>query len=458
MITAIQALFITVDRYSSLGEGPIMRSSFSSRKILLIVFLLWSGIPAQLEAQVQGPVQAVRSYDFYNSVGVDVHWYYGGSYQYESQFSALVSLMQQADIYHFRDGEFEQGYNTPSWLTAIYQQLAASGMKADLIVAQGQTTAQLESGLQLYPGVEAIEPSNELDDSGQANWVSTLDGELPVVQQAGADLGLTVLGPSLINASDAAALGDIGSYMQYDNMHPYPGGRNPETPGWGGGDAEGNGYGSLAWNQDMVHEYGPGLAAYATETGYQTTSTPAPSEVPETVAGTYAPRLALYYFKSGAPRTYFYELIDDPPGGQPGYGLLRYDLSPKPSYTAISNLLHIYSDSDTQFTPGSLNYTLTGLTGGVDSVLIEKSNGDFYLNVWLAGSIYDVNALVATPQLPQPLVLTLPAGKSVASVINFNPDGTVTQSTPNLPVYAFTANSCVTTIHIVSTPLPLAAQ
>ena len=81
-----------------------MRSSFSSRKILLIVFLLWSGIPAQLEAQVQGPVQAVRSYDFYNSVGVDVHWYYGGSYQYESQFSALVSLMQQADIYLFRDG------------------------------------------------------------------------------------------------------------------------------------------------------------------------------------------------------------------------------------------------------------------------------------------------------------------------------------------------------------------
>ena len=131
---------------------------------------------------------------------------------------------------------------------------------------------------------------------------------------------------------------------------------------------------------------------------------------------------------------------------------------PGSSYTAISNLLHIYSDSDTQFTPGSLNYTLTGLTGGVESVLIQKSNGDFYLNVWLAGSIYDVNALVATPQLPQPLVLTLPAGKSVASVINFNPDGTVTQSTPNLPIYAFTANSCVTTIHIVSTPLPLAAQ
>lgn len=169
----------------------------SSWKILLIVLLLRTGLQAQ--------VQAVRSYDFYNSVGVDTHWYYSGGYQYQPQFSTLVGLMQKAGISHFRDGEYGQGYNTPSWITAIYQQLAASGMKGDLIMAQGQTAAQIEAGVQLYPGVEAIEPPNELDNSGSSNWASTLDSEMPAIWQAGSAMGLTVLGPSLIQGSDASS-------------------------------------------------------------------------------------------------------------------------------------------------------------------------------------------------------------------------------------------------------------
>src|SRR5208282_3873884 len=287
-----------------------------------------------------------------------------------------------------------------------YSQLAANGMKAELIVANGQTLSQLESGLQQYPGLEAIEPPNEWDANGGPNWSSTLLAQLPLIKQAGEDLGLTVLGPSLIQTNDAEKLGDVSQYMNVDNMHSYTGGHNPETTGWSNDDSEGNGYGSLAWNLDMVHIYGPNLPAYATETGYQTTSTPTQNEVPETVAGTYAPRLLLYSFKSGVPKTYFYELIDDPAGTQPGYGLLRYDLSPKPAFTAISNLLQILKDDNTQFAPGSLDYSLSGEMSGVDSLLLQKSNGDFYLNVWLDGSIYDVNSLKATLLAPQALTLT----------------------------------------------------
>jgi hypothetical protein len=409
-------------------------------KILLVLIVFKSGVWAQ--------VQAARSSDFYNSVGVNTHWYYGNNFQYQPQFSALINLMKQAGIYHFRDGEFAQGYNTPSWITAMYTQLAANGMKAELIVAQGQTLSQLESGLGDYPGLEAIEPANEWDVNGGADWVSTLLSQLPQNQQAGADLGLAVLGPSLIDGTDAAQLGNLVGYMNFDNMHSYSGGRNPETPGWGADDSEGNSYGSLAWNLDMVHLYGPGLPAYATETGYQTTSTPTQNQVPETVAGTYVPRELLYYFMNGVPRTYLYELIDDPPGAQPGYGLLRYDLSPKPSFTAISNLLKVLQDDNTSFTPGSLDYTLTGDMDGVESLLLQKANGDFYLNVWLDGSIYDVNALQPTPQTPHTLTLTVPAGETVSYVASFNPDGTITETTPNQSTYTVNANSCVTTIRI----------
>jgi hypothetical protein len=421
-----------------------------SWKILLVLLLPSSGVWAQ--------VQAARSYDFYNSVGVNTHWYYDDNFQYQPHFQDLINLMKQAGIYHFRDGEFAQGDNTPSWITHTYAQLAANGMKAELIVANGQTLSELEFGLKQYPGLEAIEPPNEWDANGGNDWASTLLAQLPLIKQAGEDLGLTVVGPSLIQTNDAAKLGDVSQYMNFDNMHSYSGGRNPETTGWGDNDAEGNAYGSLAWNLDMVHEYGPNLQAYATETGYQSTNTPVQNEVPEKVAGTYAPRMALYYFKNGVPRTYFYELIDDPAGAQTGYGLLRYDLSPKPAFTAISNLLQILKDANTQFTPGSLDYSLSGDMNGVESLLLQKGNGDFYLSVWLDGSIYDVNALKATPQTPQQLTLTLPASKSVASVASFNSDGTISESTPNQSIYVLNANSCVTTIRIVDLESPAPPQ
>jgi hypothetical protein len=179
--------------------------------------------------------------------------------------------------------------------------------------------------------------------------------------------------------------------------------------------------------------------------------------VPETVAGTYAPRLILKYFQMGVKRTYLYELIDDPTWAQPGYGLLNYDGSPKPAYTAIGNLQQIFQDAPTQFTPDMLAYSLSGNTDGVESVLVEKTNGDFYLNVWLGASVYDVNALVDTPQTPQQLTLTLPPGKAVVSVANFNPDGTIAEDSPNQSTYTFNATSCVTTIHIGTVAQPVTA-
>lgn len=422
------------------GKGPLIMLSIRNT---LLVFLLF---PYALIAQVQ----AARSYDFSNSVGVNTHWYFDNNFQYQPHFATLVSLMQQAGIYHFRDGEFAQGYNTPAWITAKYAQLAASGMRAELIVANGQTLSELESGLKAYPGLEAIEPPNEWDANGGAGWASTLIAQMPLLKEAGTDLGLPVLGPSLIQSSSAVQLGDIAQSINFSSIHPYSGGRNPETTGWGSFDAQGNAYGSLAWNLDMVRLYGLGRAAYATETGYLTTSTPIKNEVPELVEGVYAPRLLLCYFKSGIAKTYLYELIDDPAGTQPGYGLLRFDLSPKPAFTAIGNLLNLLKDANTRFTPASLDYSFSGDTNGVQSVLLQKSNGDFYLNVWLDGSIYDVNNLVATPQTPKELTLTVPSGKTVAGVSAFNPDGTMTQSAPNQSTLKVKVNSCVTTIRIAN--------
>jgi hypothetical protein len=398
-------------------------------------------------------VQASRSYDVYDSVGINTHWYFGSPYQYQSQFPTLLNSMTAAHLRHFRDGVYAQGTNTPSSLTQMYSTLAANDIHGELIVPQSTTisAATLEAGLLLYPGIEAIEPPNEWDINGGSAWASTLLAEEPAILAAGHALGLTVLGPALTQPASYSQLGNITQFLDDNNIHAYFGGRNPETGGWGGPDAEGNYYGSLAWNLDLLQNDAPNVPGWATETGYITTGTPTQNEIPESVAGTYAPRLVFEFFKHGLKRTYFYELVDDPAGiAEPGYGLLRTDLSATPAYTALSNLLGILKDDAVQFTPESLTYALTGNMTGVETILIEKNAGDFYLAVWLNGSIYDVNALVATPVAPQALTFSLPATSIVSLVYSFNSNGTVTTASPNRSTYTMNANSCVTLLHITS--------
>lgn len=395
-------------------------------------------------------VQAYRSYDVYDSVGVNTHWTLGLPYHYLNNFSTLVSKLQQANIHHIRDGQWGSGSNTTPWVTSMWSQLDAAGIKSNLIVTSNnnlnQTAAQLEADLKLYPGLESIEAMNEWDLGGGPGWVTSMLTRLPVLHQVGTDLGVPVIGPSLVEASSFARLGDISRYISYGNIHDYQGNRNPETPGWGGGySADGHQYGSVLWNVDMAHEYAPGLPVVATETGWQTGTVA--SKLPETVEGTYAPRVYLGAFNRGVPRTFMYELIDDPYGWT-SWGLLHYDLSPKPAFTAISNLLNLLKDDSTQFTPESLNYSITGNTKGLETMLVEKNAGDFYLALWLNGSIYDPDKQVATPIAPQQVTVAIPAGLIVSDVTSFKPDGSVTTSISNQSSYTANANSCVTMLHV----------
>jgi hypothetical protein len=94
----------------------------------------------------------------------------------------------------------------------MWTQLNAAGIKTDLINVgnnNSQTLAQLEADLKLYPGIEAIEAPNEWDLNGGAGWVATMEAKLPILHQAGVDLGLPVIGPSLVEGSSFSRLGDV---------------------------------------------------------------------------------------------------------------------------------------------------------------------------------------------------------------------------------------------------------
>jgi hypothetical protein len=406
---------------------------------VLIVFV------CSISSTVSAQVQAVRDFDVYDSVGVNTHWTFGSPYQYLPNFDLLIRKMQNAGIHHFRDGEQWSGYNTPTWVTSMYTQLDAAGLRGDLTIKYPQTIDQLESGLRKYPGLESIEMMNEWDINGGTNWISSLQQMLPIAHQAGADLGVPVLGPAFVQPSSFSKLGDVSQYLTYGNVHDYQGNRNPETPGWGGLDAEGNAYGSILWNMDMAHEYAPGRPVISTETGFQTGSLS--NEIPDTVEGTYAPRVYLARFKRGIKHTYMYELIDDPYSWST-YGLLHYDLSPKPAYAAIANMQELFEDTNAPFTPGKLPYTLSGNTANVETLLVQKSGGQYWLAVWLNQSIWDVNHHVATPVPPQQVTLTISNGMDAGFAAFFQPDGTVNKAWPGTSKYTFNVSSCVTLIRI----------
>ena len=113
-------------------------------------------------------------------------------------------------------------------------------------------------------------------------------------------------GPSLTAARAFQALGDIGTIVDFGNMHNYFAGRHPGTGGWGA-----SSYGSIAWNLNLVQESTGGKPTVTTETGYRNDS--APDALPLDIAARYLPRLLLEQYQAGISRTFLYELVDSSP-------------------------------------------------------------------------------------------------------------------------------------------------
>ena len=88
------------------------------------------------------------------------------------------------------------------------------------------------------------------------------------------------------------------------------------------------------------------------------------------------------------------------------YGLLHNDGSPKPAYTAIKNLLSLLADPGSSYSPGSLNFSLSGTTGTIRQSLFQKRDGRFYLVLWNDVQTYDVQAKQDRSNAPVPVTVT----------------------------------------------------
>ncbi|HVX33034.1 MAG TPA: hypothetical protein VHA80_07825 [Solirubrobacterales bacterium] len=363
------------------------------------------------------PITAKSAASFVNSIGVDTHFSYNDT-PYVTRFQEVKAKLVELGVHHIREDLLP---DRPDQYVRL-NELAAAGIGSTLIMGSPENgTAGLEELLSIarnrLTGVDALEGPNEpYSNDNEPNWTSTTDAYQQALHERATNTpqlaSLPIVGPTTI-FWQKGELGNISPWLTYGDIHPYSGGYPPED--------------YLERHVDFAALSSGSKPLMATETGFHNAMNWTGDFPPTSEAATavYIPRIFLDYFQQGIARTFDYELVDefpDPSGDEreAHFGLLRNDLSPKPAFTALKNLISIVGDSDESFTPGALNYSISGNTEKLHEVLLQKADGSFYLALWRSSSVWDPVKQVALS--PPTMPVTVHLGQSPASAAEYRPN------------------------------------
>ena len=387
-------------------------------------------------------MHARQSDQLVQMVGVNVHLLDGQTAY--GDFPTVLKRLRTLGVRHVRT-DFAPGRKD---LATEIDEMYAGGIHTELVMSDTGNTSVLPSAVaaltRLTPhAVDGVEPMNEWNLFGPANWASqdkTFSRRLHSLVRAQPSLASTkVLGPALGLRNGYSDLGNLSSSLDYGNIHLYPGGAEPTN---------------------RVTENLAGEATVAgkkpivvTEAGYHNALNCRCTHPPitEHFAAVYEPRLFLDYFLRGSvKRVYQYELYDiaaNPLTQYHGsFGLLHSNGTAKPAYAALRNLIGLTADQGTSFTPTPLAVSVSpsnnAATNPVQHVLVERRNGTYTLFVWRDVSVWDIHALAPAPVHPQTATITF--GQPIASTTVYEPSAG--------------ANPVSTQLHPTSLTLPLAGQ
>jgi Right handed beta helix region len=120
----------------------------------------------------------------------------------------------------------------------------------------------------------------------------------------------------------------------------------------------------------------PGIPRVSSETGWDSSTTGSTIDYQgKIITLTY-----LDGYKRGNTWTSIYEMVDQQ-GSVGNQGLYDTNNVAKLAATYVHNFTTILQDT-TNFTPGGLTYSIASEPSSVHDMLLEKSNGDFYLVLW----------------------------------------------------------------------------
>jgi hypothetical protein len=358
---------------------------------------------------VQTVLVASRSADdFVGSIGVNIHLGYWDT-PYGAGYDGIIApRLAQLGVRHVRDAGTV--VSDDSWMQSVYgrmNQLASNGIKFDLVMlpAAGSTdfTALGQwNRLMSFVGsaVESFEGLNEHDLSGRPNWVpETRTFQMALFSAVHGDsrtASLPVYGPSMGQPGDGPAVGSLSAYMDFGNLHPYPGGNVPMA--------------NLSTHEQLVATIAGNHPWVVTETGYNTALAAQGGHPPvsETAMARYVPRLLLDNFGAGITRSYLYELIDEGTSlanQEQNFGLLRNDGSAKPAFTAVQNLIAILADPGPAYSAPSLSIRIAGDTAGVTRMALSKRDGRQYLILWQDVSSFNLGTQTIVNVAPKQVTL-----------------------------------------------------
>lgn len=421
--------------------------------------------PRDVQALGVQEVQAIQADSVVDGYGVCIHTNYLNTPYLD--YRAVGRALTDLGVRHVRDDL----YLAAPRQYAVIRSIADRGIGFDLILGRPNGGASAADYVRTVAdelpasAVDSLEGANEWDlfSGGGDEWPAEVEAwqrELHAAIQANpATESMPLLAPALAFRWNYAKLGDLAPYADVANAHMYPGGFKPS-----------NQIGQITSAVRSVFPHGP---LVTTEAGYHNAVGAESSHpgVPEDVAGVYLPRMLLEHIGRGESRMYSYELIDefpDLPGTDlPGadltgpdpeshFGLLRHDLSPKPAYTAMRNLLGLLADPGPSFAPGSLPLTASGLPSDARYLLTEKRDGTFVLLLWRDVSIYDTSTEQEVAVVPDDVTLRLPSAvrwTSYRPSDQAEPVATTTASSLSLPL-----DGEVTAVRIGTAEVPTAPQ
>jgi hypothetical protein len=364
---------------------------------------------AAVALATETPVQADA---FVDSIGVNTHLV--DDLTADREYALIVERMKELGVRHVRDGIFPGQTATQNADERNF--FAATGARMEAITdcprplgyfPHSETPPSLIRAFDAATGgnIELLEGPNEPDLRGVPGWAPLL---VHCIENLNLNHALPVpfVAPAMGDAFHTGILGNISQLVSIGAIHRYFSAHNPGTHGFWRGDACGI-WGQIAFFICEARiNAGPAAPLYVTETGYTTFG-----EVDEKTAGKYISRVLFIDSLAGIVRSYIYELHDDGTArnnSENGYGLFRYDGTPKPAFNAVRNEIALLTDPGPSFTPAPLQFAVSG-PASIRHELFQKRNGAYVLAVWNEVESWHPNGggEIAVP--PVPVIVTFAA-------------------------------------------------
>lgn len=403
MVSAIPFFSISLLRRAALAASVFLLPLVDCRDVVYRE----SNAAATTNTSTSGET-ARSAYDFINSIGLNTHLnYFDRIY---GNFPLVQRELKSIGVRHVRDGVHLQNADYNAALYDRWIQLGKMGVRFNAVLDPRSNLGSLNGALldevESLSGqtIESFEGPNEMDVSNESDWTAVDQGYQGLIFTSDRSMNGThpkVIGPSLAFASNGTELGSLTNRIDEGNLHPYPAGKAPSVV--------------FPEQVDLEKVVSDGKPIVFTESGYHNAVNERHDQpgVSESAAAKYVPRLFLEDFSRGIPRTYLYEFMDEAPepamtDPQMHWGLIRADGSEKPAFTSLKNMIQVLEDSTEESSPQQLGWKLSDANDQIHHVLLQKSDGTFYLVLWQETSSYDLrhNADIDNADVAETLTLT----------------------------------------------------